>query len=611
MAGNGNGDGNGIGNGNGNGSSENIARDLKRRNNSSSSRMRCGMAWLFMMQLVVAAYGTLVLLLMMSTVDLSPNHVSPDQHTPWPFHIAQDTWRGIVRATKSNLNLNQELNAVKRNRNHGSMLLEEVSSSNLNVLSPQDVCEFEEISFEQKKSNDLKMRRMKQELYTEILRFQQRTQGCETLRELLRMPSNTRQAKVTVILNHFKRKTLCAQLEALLRQTLPFHSVWVMALGSPNEASLRAIVDSYNNSRIFFVASTFDFKYFGRFQLALQAEGADYVYIVDDDMIPGRRVLEIFAHAAGTDKYRNSVLGSIGRILPFRQKDFSFPSYRKFGAKEAGIYLPDPAYDIIADRVFQVDFLSSAWFLSTQLVKTLFIENPFTFATGEDLHLSYQVQKYRGGGSFVLPIEPNDKETWADSEHRLAYVSETTVIFKDVIEVRDKQWWQYMSRGYVTQWARMYPQQIDVLFYAHTLSEVADLAPLIIRYRNTPSRKAYVVVSGGSHCPCEQAAVMLGMPQTVCSERRFKFFDLGVGTTGVGAGGSDVPIVQEVYASMKGLISIHGPSAIVTVADLNSAVRDGLILAVGKDSSTVLIQLPRVSIPYVSWMVDIKPAALK
>jgi hypothetical protein len=104
-------------------------------------------------------------------------------------------------------------------------------------------------------------------------------------------------------------------------------------------------------------------------------------------MIPGRRVLEIFAHIAGTEKYRNSVLGSIGRVLPFRQKDFSFPSYRKFGSKEAGLYLPDPAYGVVVERIVKVDFLSSGWFISADLVKTIFIETPPTFSTGEDLHL--------------------------------------------------------------------------------------------------------------------------------------------------------------------------------------------------------------------------------
>ena len=120
--------------------------------------------------------------------------------------------------------------------------------------------------------------------------------------------------------------------------------------------------------------------------MALQTE-SDLVYILDDDMIPGKKMLQILSHVAGTDKYSNVVLGSIGRILPFRQKDFTFPSYRKFRSKEAGLYLPDPAYDITVDKIVQVDFLSSSWFLSAELVRTLFIETPFTFATGEDLHL--------------------------------------------------------------------------------------------------------------------------------------------------------------------------------------------------------------------------------
>ena len=147
-------------------------------------------------------------------------------------------------------------------------------------------------------------------------------------------------------------------------------------------------MESYNDSRISFISSSYDFKYYGRFQVALQTE-ADLVYIVDDDMIPGRKMLQILAHVAGTEKYKNSVLGSIGRILPFRQKDFTFPSYRKFRSKEAGLYLPDPAYNITVDKIVQVDFLSSSWFLSAEHVKTLFTETPFTFATGEDLHLRY------------------------------------------------------------------------------------------------------------------------------------------------------------------------------------------------------------------------------
>ncbi|PSR86587.1 4-diphosphocytidyl-2-C-methyl-D-erythritol kinase [Actinidia chinensis var. chinensis] len=483
-----------------------------------------------------------------------------------------------------------------------------------NSLTPAEVCEIEKIDFEQKKSTDALMIKLKTELYEEVLQFQDKSIGTETLSQLMEMKSkwelkSLNTPKITVILNHFKRKTLCSQLNSLLHQTVPFHHVWVLAFGTPNEVSLKKIVESYNDSRISFISSTYDFKYYGRFQMALQME-ADFVYILDDDMIPGRKMLQILSHVAGTEKYENSVLGSIGRILPFRQKDYTFPSYRKFRSKEAGLYLPDPAYDITVDRIVQVDFLSSSWFLSAELVKTLFIETPLTFMTGEDLHLSYQLQKYRNAESYVLPVDPKDKETWGDSEHRLAYVSETTVIFKDIVQVRDEQWWRALSTGYMTQWAKMYPQEIDALFYAHSIEEVKALSPLLEKFRSTAGKKAYIAVSGGTFCPCEDAATALNWPRSVCRERRFKIFDLGVGAIS-GISKSEVPVVQVVYSSMRGLIKIHNPTVLIAVSDIDSHVMKALKMASETSTNgTTLVLLPRPSVSKVLWMADLRSTAL-
>ncbi|CAN6479385.1 unnamed protein product [Victoria cruziana] len=550
---------------------------------SSTARL---VTMLTCLQLAFAIYATFLLYYMSPTIDL---RTKPD--FSWATRIAKQ-WRQFIT----------QPHVVSHYQ----------EAANFDFASPADVCEKETIDFVQKKSNDEHMIRIKRELYDEVLEFQKKSFGAESLPELMKMKSKWGQGripKITVILNHFKRKTLCAQLESLLHQTVPFHNVWVLSFGSPNELNLRRIVQSYNDSRISFVSSSYDFKYYGRFQMALQSD-ADFIYILDDDMIPGKKMLEILSHVAGTDKYKNSVLGSIGRILPFRQKDYTFPSYRKFRSKEAGLYLPDPAYGITVDRIVQVDFLSSSWFMSSDLVKTLFIESPFTFMTGEDLHLSYQLQKYRNAGSFVLPVDSNDKETWGDSEHRLAYISETTVIFKDIVQVRDDQWWRALSTGYVTQWAAMYPQKVDALFYAHSVNEVMALAPLLEQFRATAGKKAYMVVSGGHFCPCEDAADALKWPRANCRERRFKIFDLSIGAIG-GTSDSAVPVVQAVYSSMKGLMKIHNPSVVIAVADVDADVRDALKMVSGSSSNgTTLILLPRPSIPKVLFMADIRSTAL-
>jgi len=345
-------------------------RNKQKAQKSASTKF---VAALTCLQFFFAVYATFLLYYMGPSIDL---RTKPE--FTWATKIAQQ-WKQLM-ITPHVIGHYQQASS--------SLVMEDVLPT-----TPSQVCENEKIDFLQKKSNDVQMIKLKRELYDEVLNFQSKTFGTETLQELMAMKSkwdlkgpNT--PKITVLLNHFKRKTLCAQLDSLLQQTLPFHHAWVLSFGSPNEASLRRIVDTYNDSRISFISSSYDFKYYGRFQMALQTE-ADLVYVIDDDMIPGRKMLQILAHVAGTEKYKNSVLGSIGRILPFRQKDFTFPSYRKFRSKEAGLYLPDPAYDITVDKIVQVDFLSSSWFLSADLVKTLFTETPFTFSTGEDLHLRF------------------------------------------------------------------------------------------------------------------------------------------------------------------------------------------------------------------------------
>ncbi|EPS59402.1 hypothetical protein M569_15406, partial [Genlisea aurea] len=474
-------------------------------------------------------------------------------------------------------------------------------------VASDKVCGYEKTDLVQKKyTNDAEMIKMKLGLYEEIRDFQSKNLKPETLSELMSMKSNfdlsnSEIPKVKIILNHFKRKTLCAQLDSLLHQTLPFHTLWVLSFASPNEEHLRTVVSDYNDSRISFISSGYDFKYYGRFQMALQTEGIDFVYILDDDMIPGKKMLEILCHVAGTEKYKHAIFGSIGRILPFMSKDgLSFPSYQKSHTKEAGLYLPDPAYDIRVERIFEVDFLSSSWFLSAELINTIFIEIPFTFRTGEDLHLSYQLQKYRGISSYVLPVDQNDKDTWGDSDHRLAYISETTSIFKDIVSLRDRQWWRALTSGYVTQWAKMNPQKIDVLFYAHSLQHVRTLKPLFEKFDTSKGKIAHMVISGGRFCPCEDVAKVMYWNVSVCLDRRFKVLDLRISSSGVST-------FNEIYGGMKGLVEIFNPSLVIGVDDLDVDVKNGIELGIerSRNGRSVLVLLPKSVVSKVQWMGDL------
>lgn len=154
----------------------------------------------------------------------------------------------------------------------------------------------------------------------------------------------------------------------------------------------------------------------------------------------------------------------------------------------------------------------------------------------------------------------------------------------------------------------MHPQKSDVLFYVHSLNEVRTLAPLILKFRATPGKKAYVVVSGGSHCPCEETSKVLGWPSSSCHDRRFKIFDLEIGADSRGS--MDPPLIQEVFAGMRGLMQIHSPSLVITTNTISSNIRDALTLAVTRYNAT-LVELPPSAVPYALWMPDVKSVALQ
>lgn len=56
---------------------------------------------------------------------------------------------------------------------------------------------------------------------------------------------------------------------------------------------------------------------------------SDFVWLIDDDIIPGNKYLAQLMHAAGTELLGTSLLGSIGRVLPRPGRDMSLVSYRK------------------------------------------------------------------------------------------------------------------------------------------------------------------------------------------------------------------------------------------------------------------------------------------
>ncbi|CAM9978890.1 unnamed protein product, partial [Laminaria digitata] len=279
---------------------------------------------------------------------------------------------------------------------------------------------------------------------------------------------------------------LTEQLDSLFAQTAARHieQIWVCVFSAPAKDYAVRVVDEGNYSNVHLVISDYNFKFYGRFQIALTAP-SDFVWLVDDDMIPGTKYLAQLMHAAGTELMGRALLGSIGRVLPRPGRDMSLVSYRKWGT-HGGKYMPDYYWD--QDRAAPVDYLCSQWFLRPEWLQYMWSERPTTFATGEDFHISHTMRKYAKIGSYVMPYNANDDETKGSKYRGLSYVNAATS--DSDVPLRDMLWMNALKAGTRMRWMDMLSAEeshVDpsALIIVRTTADVEAMVPLVGAFKNS------------------------------------------------------------------------------------------------------------------------------
>ena len=215
--------------------------------------------------------------------------------------------------------------------------------------------------------------------------------------------------------------------------------------------------------------------------MALQAE-TTFVWIIDDDVIPGRKYLEILTHVAtisGAQSVRGA-LGSTGWLMPPPDHTSGDVMDYRDPSKMGGLYLPDDRYNITVTSLIEADLLCSQWFLETSLVRLLFRERPPTFSTGEDFMLAYSLRKYGGFGSYILPVDPADTDTWGSaviSSHTTNNKRPATS--RDMVSIRNTVWRSIMARGTVPlRTQTLNPPPAPVVLVLNSLRSAVSLAEL-------------------------------------------------------------------------------------------------------------------------------------
>lgn len=220
-----------------------------------------------------------------------------------------------------------------------------------------------------------------------------------------RVEDHIREA-VTVILTVWKRDHLEEQLQALFRQTVIPSHIWIQQ--SLHHVDVSMIVDKYKD-RVRYSCWENNPGVFGRFESVIQVE-TPYIFIIDDDMIPGEMFIE---SALSACKRLNAIVCPHGRLLSpetGRTEMFVGDGYEF----QHSFCLDDT----------EVDFGNNAWFFRKEWISYFLSQTPLYRNNGEDIQLSAMCKVLGNIPTYVprqiVPMESgNVKRYYSADEHAL------------------------------------------------------------------------------------------------------------------------------------------------------------------------------------------------
>eukprot|EP00727_Mastigamoeba_balamuthi_P009191 m51a1_g4895 hypothetical protein (331) ;mRNA; r:126300-127483 len=197
---------------------------------------------------------------------------------------------------------------------------------------------------------------------------------------------------VGVVLMVYKRRTLERQLRAIYGQT---HApAEVIVWQDERHVDVADVVERYRPRGLSFVQSTRNFKFHGRFAVALMFD-TEFVFIVDDDQIPGSKYLETCIRAS---REHNAIISGTGRVIT------TTGLWSCAGCGDGG-WAPE-------DR--EVDVGCQSWFVRTEWLRRFWSVRMPSWANGEDIDLSASLKLLGGVRTFVPRMPAGDRETWKD-----------------------------------------------------------------------------------------------------------------------------------------------------------------------------------------------------
>ena len=222
--------------------------------------------------------------------------------------------------------------------------------------------------------------------------------------------------EITYILNLYRRPhVLLEQIESIKNQTVAPTQIMIW---KNSYEGVEIPIELKKDKDIIVADCSRNLGVWSRFSFALNAK-TEYICVIDDDSIIGKKWAE---NCLNTMMETPGLLGTRG--LRFKRGVYH----------DADVF----GWESCNEKVEQVDIVGHAWFFKREWLTAFFRElpPPEYVTAGEDINLSWMIQKYLGLNTYVPPHPKNDPEMWgslkaieygvgveATSNHSIPYMS--------------------------------------------------------------------------------------------------------------------------------------------------------------------------------------------
>ena len=207
------------------------------------------------------------------------------------------------------------------------------------------------------------------------------------------------EGKITAILTYWKRNTFEKQLRSILNQTIKPKEIWVYQ----NESHIEIPIVSVTGLNIpinFIHSKNKNFKFHGRFTLPLLSD-SEFTVIFDDDTIPGEKWFE---NCIRLSREKECIVVANGRRI---FNNFNEPGetwQKSYGGTDYCV------------QDTPVDYGGHCWFFKSKWAKNMWIDRPYSWDNGEDMHFSAACKIYDNVPTYVPHMPSNDRSYWGDLE---------------------------------------------------------------------------------------------------------------------------------------------------------------------------------------------------